>query len=195
MSVTLDPYSGPTSLDSEIDSLVDPLGEERPDPIGETAAAQGAVICRRRGRSPSPLAGAATPGLSRKAQGELDRKKLRAALAEADLKEKPRADFEDMLDRIHEQFGEYPSLTERQRAYVENVLEELGVDHRDPAERNAAVPRGREVQLTFDARLPPRGPANLGARNLKPELCALRNGATEDSCLHCGGDCFSPPRG
>ncbi len=124
---------------------------------------------------------------------------LRAAIAEPDLWDRARRDFGDMLDRIDPDLGDFPSLTERQRAYVEGALEKLGVDAVDLSERNANVPRGREVPLNF-GQLPmaPPGrtstsclvpPGKLSRPAFDPGLCSLVNGGTEQSCLHCGGLC------
>lgn len=190
----IDPYNGPTSLDAELDARIDPWSLERVVGVDMARGRDetGVVICRRQGRAPNPLAGAPTPGLSKKAQGEVDRKKLKAALADPDIKDKPREDFGDMLDRIDPQYGDYPCLTDRQRGYVDNVLDELGIDAEDPAERNAAVPRGKEVAPAWNAKLPlaPPGRELAAARRGIPQSrCAKSIGGVAVDCLACGGDC------
>lgn len=203
------PYAGPTSLDAYLDQLRDPRADE-------AAEGEPSFVCRRPARGGAPPAAPAR-GRTRKEQGEVDRRKLRAALAEPDLKEKPRGDFEDMLSRIEPQFGDYDCLTDRQRGYVDDVLRELGVDERDPAERNAAVPRGREVapawnQLplappgrTATCSVPPGKPGKL-SRLFDESCCALLAArlasggrssefveeAAERDCLQCGGLCPRP---
>lgn len=65
-------------------------------------------------------------------------------LRENDLSDYERGAFENMNERLAR--GRYP-LTEKQRTWVLGRCEELGVDAdlREHAERNANVPRGREV--------------------------------------------------
>lgn len=203
---TLDPYTGPTSLDAYLDRLRDPLADEAPEPEGAPA-----FVCTRPARAAAPRAPSPATARTKKEQGVIDRRKLQAALADPDLKERPRSDFEEMLGKIEPQFGDYDCLTDRQRGYVQNVLDELGIDERTPAERNASVPRGRNVELSFGqlplappGRTPPAAPGKLARTNFDPELCALqaarraaggRLGSTVDACavekncLHCGGLC------
>jgi hypothetical protein len=146
----IEPYVGPTSLDALIDQLRDPWADEAP-------AGDPSLVCRRPARAPQPAAPSAR---SRREQGAIDRRKLQAAIDDPECPEKARCDFEDMLSRIHPDFGEYESLTDRQRGYVDGVLQELGIDERDPAERNASVPRGREVDLKLGPR--PLAPPGRG---------------------------------
>lgn len=233
-SSPVDPYVGPTSLDAYLDQLRDPHADAAPrtrtplDGGGLVGAlhdadvrGEPAFVCTRPARGAPPRAPSPPTARTRKEQGGIDRRKLQAALEEADLKERPRADFEDMLGKIHPQFGDYDCLTDRQRGYVDNVLQELGVDERSPAERNASVPRGRNVELNFgQLPLAPPGRTPLGDRPVAQDLgttargvelarktlapgklsaprfdasrCAARLGGTEASCLQCGGLCPHP---
>ena len=213
----IDPYAGRTTLDRHVDTLLDrwageTYAEEELREVALPGDRTGYVVCRRQGRAPARVSSGAPAVVSRKAQGELDRKALRAAIADPGTNDKARGDFEDMLDRIHPEFGDYPSLTDRQRSYVENVLAELGIDADDPAERNRNVPRGREVPLAFNAHLPlsPPGrvPVAAGApldrheidrdagRNVRTAIplsrCMRSLGGGAVDCLACGGDCPHP---
>jgi len=170
----VDPYSGPTSLDREIDSRLDPWADELP-----RGAPERAERVKRK--------------LPTKELGELDRKKLRAALDDHELWEKARADFEDMLSRIDPQFGDFTALTDRQRAYVDGQLEKLGISVEDPAERNANVPRGREVQTAWKQAELPLAPPGRRPSMVPRDRCSLAMGGTEESCLACEGSCPNPP--
>lgn len=125
-----------------------PLDEDRI--LGMTFAAPPQrmpdVICRRgpaRGRTLDEelLDDAPAVPLTRKEQGRQDAQKLAVLLAEGELKPDTRRAFEEMQVSL----GRYPSLTDRQRAWVDSVLDEQGLDWRDPRVKNANVPRGREV--------------------------------------------------
>jgi hypothetical protein len=201
MGSPVDPYLGPSTLDAYLDTLRDPL-DPRPRPAtGEDmhaamhaadAAGAPAFICRR-GEPPARPALGPSPmtAKTKAAQGEIDRAKLRAAIDDPGCGDKARDDFEDMLGRIHPQFGEYPCLTDKQRGYVDNVLRELGIDEQTPAQRNARATsgpaRGREVPLNLGA-LPTKPPPQR-VRGFTEALCSARSGGRDVDCLQCGGDC------
>jgi len=53
--------------------------------------------------------------------------------------------FGQMLEKLESPTRCYDVLSDKQRQWVEGIAEKLGIDVDDPAERNANVPRGREV--------------------------------------------------
>lgn len=73
----------------------------------------------------------------------LDRSLLGALLDSGGLSEREDAAFRNMLEQIED--ARIPMLTKPQRDWVDAVAKKLGIDARSAAERNAAVPRGREV--------------------------------------------------
>lgn len=112
------------------------------------------VLCYRCGWSPEPeelpadVRVAAESALRREADAKLptcradDMALLAALLADdVELREDQRAAFEDMREKL----GTYWTLTVPQRKFLIAVAERLAVDTQTPAERNANVPRGREV--------------------------------------------------
>jgi hypothetical protein len=108
----------------------------------------------RRVRPPAPVPDAAAvlaEDVADAGQGERDKALLRELTNGYDLRDDEQDAFDDMLDRLAR--GRVPELSEKQRAWVEGVADRLGV--LDPAERNARVPRGRDVptpeQLLPDA--------------------------------------------
>lgn len=64
--------------------------------------------------------------------------------------------FTDMLERLG--IGQQQVLTPNQRQWAEGVAEKLELDVGDPAERNAGVPRGREVEPAPVLRKLPKSP-------------------------------------
>lgn len=61
-----------------------------------------------------------------------------------DLTSEQHEAFSEMLDKLRT--GRQKVLSEKQRAWAEGIAEKLELDVGDPAERNANVPRGREVE-------------------------------------------------
>lgn len=96
------------------------------------------------------------------ARGDLDRRLLRALSDSPDLTDCEQDAFDEMLERLAK--GQRRELTERQREWAERVADRVGVSVVDPAERNANVPRGRDVP----------SPDVLSPEALKKALAARR---------------------
>lgn len=113
------------------------------DELGEPA-----FVCRRpdgAGSTLKEVVALAGKVPTRKELGAQERVLLDALLEADDLRADQREAFGDMRAAIDAQFGRYLSLTERQRAWVLSECEERGISLQTPAQRNANVPRGREV--------------------------------------------------
>jgi hypothetical protein len=83
---------------------------------------------------------------------------LRAMLASEKLPPVEREAFGDMLERLEK----YPTLTDRQRAYVRDVGERLEIlQEYENGISNGTVPRGREVELMVKDK-PLRPPGRKG---------------------------------
>jgi hypothetical protein len=116
-------------------------------------------------------------GRTRAELGAEERRLLDALLREGDLKDEAREAFADMRGAIDAAFGRYPSLTAKQRAWVLSECEERGIDGRDPAERNKAVPRGREVAPAWDQVKLPLSPPG------RPPVAAIVRGVEQGFTL------------
>lgn len=129
---------------------------------------------------------------------ERDRRMLKALLevgaasrSEDGLSDKEEEAFEDMLDRL----DRYPTgeLSAKQREWVERRCEELGVSVGSPAERNARVPRGREVEEAPALRSKPKVPPGRKAKQL--ELPSKREPREDDHERTYEGWGYGPPPG
>ncbi len=93
-----------------------------------------------------------------------DLKLLRAVIADDESEDKGRPAFEGMLEMLESPRRRYEVLSPKQREWLEGVAEGCGVDVGDPAERNAHVPRGREVAPAQPAPRVRGGSPGVGAR-------------------------------
>ncbi len=134
-------------LDDEADHLFAPL----PD-----------FICRRGPTTAREVRPTVEPR-TRAEIGREDAQKLALILDQPDLKASTRSAFEEMRASLKR----YPSLTDRQRGWVDSELDERGLSIVDPAVRNANVPRGREVAPAAVLQQLPLAPPG---RRLAPEL-------------------------
>ena len=62
------------------------------------------------------------------------------------LKDAERQAFEDMRDALEAPVRKYETLSPKQREWATRRADEMSLDLRTPAERNADVPRGHEVE-------------------------------------------------
>jgi hypothetical protein len=65
--------------------------------------------------------------------------------------------FADMKERLESMPGRV--LTEKQRGWLKRELDSESIEYESPAERNASVPRGKEVAPAYDTNIPKRPPA------------------------------------
>ena len=112
---------------------------------------------------------------------------LRAILGHDDAEHDFAEPFGQMLEKLESERRRYDVLSEKQRQWVEGIAEKLGIDVDDPAERNAGVPRGREVApAPVLTNLPKQPPKTMGQRmaDAAADLRAIRERkALEDGNL------------
>lgn len=121
------------------------------------------VSTLKTGPSARSFAESVFDGSARGEYRERDLRLLRALGDESRLRDDELDAFDDMLDRLVRR-GQI-ELTEAQREWAEAVAERHELDFDDPAERNANVPRGREVET----------PEALSAASVRKALEAMRN--------------------